>query len=144
MAADGDFVVAWSSNTQDGSNTGVFGRRFSSAGFPLANEFQINTYTNSYQHFPAVDADASGDFVVAWHSAAQDGSHYGIFAQRFANPLPLDIDGNGAFDALTDALLTLRYAFGFRGATLITGAVGGGCSRCDAPSIEAYLAGLTS
>jgi hypothetical protein len=43
---------------------------------------------------------------------------------------------------LTDGLLILRYLFGFRGATLIGSAVGGGCARCDAPSIEAYIAGL--
>ena len=53
----------------------------------------------------------------------------------------MDIDGNGAAEPLTDGLLVLRYLFGFRGATLITGAVGGGCTRCDAPAIEAYIAG---
>jgi hypothetical protein len=54
----------------------------------------------------------------------------------------VDIDGNGRFEALTDGLLTLRYAFGFRGAVLVNGAVGSGCTRCDVPSIEAYLASL--
>ena len=43
-------------------------------------------------------------------------------------------------DPLTDGLLVLRYLFGFTGDTLITGAVGANCTRCDAPSIEAYLA----
>ena len=44
---------------------------------------------------------------------------------------------------LSDALLLLRYAFGFRGATLLTGAVDfGNCFRCDAPTVEAYIAGL--
>ena len=37
----------------------------------------------------------------------------------------------------------LRYLFGFRGATLTTGAVDlAGCTRCDAAAIEAYLAGI--
>jgi hypothetical protein len=54
----------------------------------------------------------------------------------------LDIDGNGSTDALTDGLLALRGLFGFSGATLTTGAIGAGCSRCDAPSIEAYLVAL--
>ena len=54
----------------------------------------------------------------------------------------LDIDGDGEVDPLTDSLLVLRYTFGFRGATLITGAVDGDCTRCDAPSIEAYIAPL--
>jgi hypothetical protein len=56
----------------------------------------------------------------------------------------LDIDGNGSTDPLTDGLLALRGLFGFSGATLTTGAIGGGCSRCDAPSIEAYLVFLTT
>jgi DNA-binding beta-propeller fold protein YncE len=55
----------------------------------------------------------------------------------------LDNDGNGGVDPLTDALLLLRYAFGFRGASLVTGAVDfGACSRCDAATVEAYIAGL--
>jgi hypothetical protein len=37
-----------------------------------------------------------------------------------------DVDGNGVVDRLTDTLLALRHAFGFRGATLIAGAVGAG------------------
>jgi hypothetical protein len=54
----------------------------------------------------------------------------------------LDIDGNGSVDALTDGLLSIRYEFGFRGQTLIEGAVGSGCTRCTAQQIEAYLGGL--
>jgi concanavalin A-like lectin/glucanase superfamily protein len=56
--------------------------------------------------------------------------------------LSLDVDGNGLKQPLTDGLLLLRYLFGFRGATLITGAVGAGCTRCTAVAIEAYLASL--
>ena len=52
----------------------------------------------------------------------------------------IDVDGNGAVDPLTDTLLVLRYAFGFRGDALVTGAVGGQCKRCAASQIEAYLA----
>jgi DNA-binding beta-propeller fold protein YncE len=54
-----------------------------------------------------------------------------------------DIDGDGQHDALTDALLLLRYLFGFTGSTLITGAVDlTNCTRCTAPEIEAYIAAL--
>lgn len=51
----------------------------------------------------------------------------------------LDVDDNGIADALTDGILTVRYEFGFRGTTLTDGAVGAGCTRCDAAAIEAYL-----
>jgi len=80
----GNFVVAWGSDTQDGSNAGVFGQRFASSGAPLGPEFRVNSYTTSDQAGPSVAADPSGSFVVVWGSNTQDGSLYGIFGQRFA------------------------------------------------------------
>jgi DNA-binding beta-propeller fold protein YncE len=51
-----------------------------------------------------------------------------------------DVDGDGEIDALTDGLLLLRYAFGFRGAILIGGAVDvANCVRCTAEQIEAFI-----
>ncbi len=55
----------------------------------VGSEFQVNTYTTGYQMYPAVSASPTGDFVVAWRSGpwtgpSQDGSAWGIFAQRFA------------------------------------------------------------
>ena len=56
---------------------------------------------------------------------------------------PFDIDGDGETSPLTDGLLTLRYAFGFRGAVLIAGAVDvDNCIRCTAADIEAFLDAL--
>ncbi len=83
--ADGDFVVAWQSNLQDGSSWGVFARSFSSAGAAQTGEFQVNTYTTAYQGAPWVALDADGDFVVVWQSFYQDGYQYGTFAQRFSS-----------------------------------------------------------
>ncbi len=141
-APDGDFVVAWTSGPdQDGSANGVFARRFSSAGSPLATEFQVNTYSPQTQQSPSVAAGTDGDFVVAW-SSYQDGSFDGVFAQRFAASRALDIDGNGFTQPLTDGLLVVRYLFDFTGTTLTASAVGGGCTRCDAAAIEPYIAGL--
>jgi len=51
----------------------------------------------------------------------------------------VSIDGNGSADALTDGLLLLRYFFGFRGATLINGAIGSGAQRTSSTQIEAYI-----
>ena len=52
----------------------------------------------------------------------------------------LDIDGNGSVDPLSDGLLTLRYLFGIRGATLINGVVAQDATRNTAAEIEEYLA----
>lgn len=51
----------------------------------------------------------------------------------------MDVDGDGAADPATDGQLMLRYLFGFRGETLIAGAVGNDCTRCTAQEIEARL-----
>jgi hypothetical protein len=54
----------------------------------------------------------------------------------------LDVDKNMAVEPLTDALMILRYLFGFRGPTLIANALGDGCTECTAPLIEANIAAL--
>jgi len=46
-------------------------------------QFQVNTYTTSWQVEPAVASDAAGNFVVVWIS--QDGSGGGVFGQRYAS-----------------------------------------------------------
>lgn len=79
--ASGSFVVVWSSDYQDGSDSGIFGQRYDAAGNRSETEFQVNTYTSNDQRWPSVAADASGDFVVAW--STPDGSIDGVFGQRF-------------------------------------------------------------
>jgi hypothetical protein len=81
----GNFVVAWASDGQDGSQYGIFGQRYASSGMPLGAEFPVNTYTTGSQRNPSIAADASGNFVVAWHSDTQDSSVLGVFGQRYAS-----------------------------------------------------------
>ena len=140
---DGDFVVVWTSIGQDGNASGVFARRFGQSGNGLAVEFQVNSYTTNTQ-FTSTVALREGDFMVAWASGVgQDGSYTGVFGQRFAALATLDIDGDGSYRALTDALLLMRFLFGFEGNALIANAVGVGCTRCLADTIAAYLGPLT-
>jgi hypothetical protein len=83
MDEKGNFVITWASWLQDGSDWGVFAQRFNSKGQPISTEFQVNTYTKWYQWHPAIAMDRKGRFVIAWSSEGQDGSSYGVFAQRF-------------------------------------------------------------
>jgi hypothetical protein len=83
MAPNGNFVVVWVSDLQDGSMRGIFGQRYDAAGFPQGGEFQVNTYTTNDQKQPGVAMDANGNFVVVWESFGQDGGDKGIYAQRF-------------------------------------------------------------
>jgi hypothetical protein len=95
--AGGNFVVVWESYGQDGSDFGIFGRRFDSGGTSLGATFRVNSYTNGAQRRPRVATDASGGFVVVWESYGQDGSKFGIFGRRFdsgGNPLGSDFQVN--------------------------------------------------
>ncbi len=91
MDAAGNFVVAWrsASANQDGSGNGVFAQRFASGGARLGTEFQVNTYTTGNQgSSPESVAVSPLNFVVVWHASGEDGSSYGIFAQRFSPLVP--------------------------------------------------------
>jgi len=63
--ASGNFVVAWTSNGQDGSSYGIFGQRYDSAGVAQGGEFQINSFTTKGQLAPSVGATGTNQFVVA-------------------------------------------------------------------------------
>lgn len=83
MDADGDFVVAWQSLGQDGSSDGVYAQRYNAAGLSQGGEFRVNTFTSNKQSAPSVSMDVDGDFVVSWESSGQEGSNYGVYAQRY-------------------------------------------------------------
>ena len=102
---NGDFVVVWMSNDRDGSQEGVFARRFDAAGAALAIELQVNSYTNGSQVDPAVAVDADGDSVIVW-SRIGDGSDVGIFARR------LDSTGNALATEFQVNVFTDDYQFG--------------------------------
>ncbi len=82
--AQGGFVVVWSSLGSSGSDTDSFsiqGQCFASDGTAVGGEFQVNTYTSSYQSYPDVAIGPDGDFLVVWDS---DGSSGNDSSQRSA------------------------------------------------------------
>jgi hypothetical protein len=84
MSPSGAFVTVW--HNQDinaSSDDGVYAQRYDAAGVRQGAEFRVNTYTQGNQQFPSVAMDGSGNFVVAWDSAGQDGSGEGSYAQRY-------------------------------------------------------------
>ncbi|MFM7274678.1 MAG: hypothetical protein ACKO4A_12605, partial [Gammaproteobacteria bacterium] len=84
VAADGSALIVWVSDGQDGSDSGIYARRFSAPGEALGGEFPVNTETASTQSRPAVTALAGGGYVVLWESFEQDGSADGVYGQRLA------------------------------------------------------------
>jgi hypothetical protein len=83
MAPGGSYVVAWTSESQDGDHNGIFAQRFNAAGVAQGAEFLVNTTTHDHQDSPAVAIDSAGRFTVVWQSNNQDGSNKGIYAQSY-------------------------------------------------------------
>jgi hypothetical protein len=79
----GAWIVVWSSDGQDGSATGVFGRRIDDAGAALGDEIAINAATDGSQDEPAISSSASGRFVVAWETYTDRESTYDVVGRSF-------------------------------------------------------------
>ena len=85
---DGDFVVVWQSQDQDGDAYGLFGQRYDSAGSPSGGEFSINGSIAGDQSRASLALFESGEFVVVWDSTsspADDVDNRSILARRFAS-----------------------------------------------------------
>ena len=77
----GGFVVAWSSDGQDGSGLGVYAQLYDANAKAVGKEFKVNTTTAGDQSAPTIAATKDGGFVVVWQSPDADG--LGIFGQRY-------------------------------------------------------------
>ena len=69
VAADGSFVVAWTSGYSYEAD--VFARRFDSNGAPEGGDFQVNEVRHSetsYGPILAISGPGDGTFVVSWRS----------------------------------------------------------------------------
>ena len=69
-AADGDFVVVWTSaqGASYGSWESIQGQRYNLSGGAVGEQFQVNTFAEYTQWFPSVAADRDGNFVVVWQN----------------------------------------------------------------------------
>ena len=85
-AGQGAFLTVWQAS--DGSQDGVFGRRHDADGNPLGGDFAVNTYVSDFQSSASAVFLGPARSLVSWQSRGQDGSGWGIYAQRY--------DANGA------------------------------------------------
>lgn len=81
----GNFVVAWESNGQDGSGSGIYARLYDTDGNPRATQFRVNSTTQGDQSEPTIGMDAEGNFTIAWTSQRNDNDERsGIYAQQYS------------------------------------------------------------
>ena len=75
-AHDGNVVGVWQNSGRDGSDKGVFGGGFDSAGEGLGVHFAVNSYTTGTQYRPDIGVAPSGNFMVVWMNL--DDSSYDV------------------------------------------------------------------
>ncbi len=95
--ANGDFVISWSSETDNLAAADIYARRFNSHGQPTSGEFMVNSTTGNHHETSDIAMDADGNFVVVWAAMAQDESSLGVFGQRYdaaGNPLGVEFRVN--------------------------------------------------
>jgi UDP-3-O-[3-hydroxymyristoyl] glucosamine N-acyltransferase len=99
MSAGFDFVVAWTSQGQDGSDDGVFAQVFAAGGSRVGSEMQVNIRAEGAQSRPMVGlASRGGSGVVVWDGHSERGD-LDVFGRRFASAT-VDADGDGHEDEL--------------------------------------------
>ncbi|MFK0087404.1 type I secretion C-terminal target domain-containing protein, partial [Pseudomonas sp. NPDC090755] len=91
---DGDYVVTWMSNDQDGSSWGIYAQRFDVSGTAVGGEVRVNSTTQDVQMHPTIGALDDGGYVVGWTSFDLGGSGLNIYSQRY------DANGNPVVDHL--------------------------------------------
>ncbi|MGB7304026.1 MAG: DUF4347 domain-containing protein, partial [Burkholderiaceae bacterium] len=82
IASNGDFIIVWTSKTQDGDKDGVYAQRFNADGTPKARpsdaytdaayannfEFRVNSITAEEQRRAAVAMRDDGSFLIGWEN----------------------------------------------------------------------------
>ncbi|MSP90650.1 MAG: hypothetical protein EXR79_02410 [Myxococcales bacterium] len=79
----GKVLLVWQSYGEDGSEWGVYGQLLYQTCAKVGPPFAVNSFKTGEQSQPRAAVAADGSFTVAWRSADQDGSGFGVFAQAF-------------------------------------------------------------
>lgn len=91
---NGNYIITWGSDRQDGSGWDIYGRRFDATGTPLGDPFRLSASAEGNQRYrPTVTATSNG-FVVAWSYDTGFGQPSRIFLREFTEDgtaLPSDI-----------------------------------------------------
>jgi hypothetical protein len=88
----GCFQVSWTSDGEDGSGAGVFGRLYA-FGVQAEDVFRFNEFTAGSQTRAAVAPVPEVDLVVLWDSEAQDGSGSAVYGRIDNHFIPVELMG---------------------------------------------------
>jgi hypothetical protein len=83
MNDNGITVVVWAETHLDSTLQDIYCAVYDKERKKVCEDFLVNTTTYKSQNCPDVGIDSQGNFVVVWHSWANDESDRAICAQRF-------------------------------------------------------------
>ena len=86
----GCYVVAWSSDGEDASGSGIFGRVYYGGTEPL-DVFRFNEFTTGNQARASVGPLPKFDLVVLWDSEGQDGSGTAVYGRVDNHFVPVEL-----------------------------------------------------
>ena len=86
IAENGNYIVVWQSNGQDGSGLGVYAQLFNAEGISTGPEFLVNESTAGHQQDPSVDMDRNGNFVIVWTGKGDAAQTVKPFMPDFSTP----------------------------------------------------------
>ncbi len=84
-------LAVWTSDLQDGSQEGIFGRSLNSDGSPVGTEFRVNSTTVSRQMEPSVASDGNHSFIAVWSSFVGVSAGMDLAAQIYSLDSLMDI-----------------------------------------------------
>ena len=153
----GDVLVSWSEEDYvkagDTPDWNVWAQWYVAGGTPLGKAFEVNATTKNAQRYSAVAMDAQGDFVVTWQSQGQDGSGYGVYAQRYeyaqeSNILdptvaPIaPIGGTNELDVLSFTAADVQFELKWNGKTTAKVHYAGKADKTFTDAVKAAMAGI--
>lgn len=80
ILSNGDKIIVWDSDQQDGDGYGVYGQRINNSGL-VGTEFIINDATLGSQNYPRIASFNNDNFMVVW--TGEDSTGQGVFAKLY-------------------------------------------------------------
>jgi len=99
--SDGNIVVVWTSEDQDGDQGGIFGRIVNSSGVTIGEEFLVSAAMLGDQKSASVTSLADGGFIVSWTDKQETTPGSGTYTYSVKTQ-KLDNDGH-LYDGITIA-----------------------------------------
>ena len=112
VAPNGDYVVVWQSEDEDGMDNGIYWQMYTAGGVPNGGPVKANVTTNYGQKDPDVAIAADGSFVISWSSQFEDTDGWGVWFALYDNTGTL-IQRNRVNDSSADeqihSCVAMRY-----------------------------------